>query len=81
MGIVVGIDASRSRSGGARAHLIGILNAGNIKEHGIKAVHVWSYDSLLKSLPAKDWLIKHSTKVLQGGLLRQVLWQLSLIHI
>ncbi|MDA0848643.1 MAG: glycosyltransferase family 1 protein [Verrucomicrobia bacterium] len=75
MGIVVGIDASRSRSGGARAHLIGILNAGNIKEHGIKAVHVWSYDSLLESLPTKDWLIKHSPKVLQGGLLRQVLWQ------
>lgn len=56
----VAIDASRNRSGGAKAHLIGILNAIDPRDHNIAKVHVWSYDSLLEQLPDTPWLIKHS---------------------
>ena len=43
MGLVVGIDASRNRSGGAKAHLLGIIKDSNPRAHGIEEVHVWSY--------------------------------------
>ncbi|HKQ13569.1 MAG TPA: glycosyltransferase [Steroidobacteraceae bacterium] len=76
MGIVVGIDASRNRSGGAKAHLAGILGAGNPAEHGVSAVHVWSYRGLLDALPDAPWLTKHNPPELEGSLLTEALWQL-----
>lgn len=75
MGIVLGIDASRSRSGGAIAHLKGILSAGNPNNYGLEKVHVWSYASLLDSLPKRKWLVKHAPSVLEKNLLQQILWQ------
>ena len=51
MSLIVGIDASRNRSGGAKAHLLGVLRNGDPREHGISAVHVWSYRALLATLP------------------------------
>jgi glycosyltransferase involved in cell wall biosynthesis len=73
--IVVGIDASRNRSGGAIRHLVGILGSGDPRAHGVKEVHVWSYDALLRALPNANWLVKHSPKDLKGSLLRQAWWQ------
>ncbi len=73
--IIVGVDASRNRSGGAKAHLIGVLKQGNPLEQGIRQVHVWSYKMLLDSLPGRPWLIKHNPVALEQSLIRQVLWQ------
>jgi len=75
MGLVVGIDASRNRSGGAKAHLRGILKDCDPLAHGISAVHVWSYRALLDGLPDEPWLIKHNPPELEQSLLRQVWWQ------
>lgn len=74
--ITVGIDATRSRSGGARAHLIGILGASSPMDYGIKEVHVWAYNSLLDSLPDVIWLKKHHCESLEKTLIRQILWQI-----
>jgi glycosyltransferase involved in cell wall biosynthesis len=74
-GIVVGIDASRNRSGGAKAHLVGILGQGDPARYGIGPVHVWSYKGLLDALPDASWLIKHNPPPLEGSLLRQAAWQ------
>lgn len=74
--MVVGIDASRNRSGGARAHLIGLIARGNPGEHGIAQVHVWAYESLLDALPNRQWLVKHNPPALEKTLLKQVLWQI-----
>ena len=76
MGTIIGIDASRNRSGGAKAHLVGILSDSNPLEYGIREVHVWSYKTLLDSLPDKAWLVKHNPKELELSLLRQMSWQL-----
>jgi glycosyltransferase involved in cell wall biosynthesis len=73
--LVVGVDASRNRSGGAKAHLIGILSGADPREYGIAEVHVWAYGSLLDALPESQWLIKHSPDELKGSLLRQLWWQ------
>lgn len=76
MKIIIGIDASRNRSGGAKAHLIGILN--NFNENlldKIEQIHVWSYGELLNFLPDKEWLIKHNPKELNKSILHQLWWQ------
>ena len=75
VGLVVAIDASRNRSGGAKAHLLGVLNCGHPHAYDIAAVHVWSYDSLLDQLPDVPWLIKHSPPELKQSLLFQLWWQ------
>ena len=75
MGIRVAIDASRNRSGGAKAHLVGILRDSDPREHGIEAVHVWSYKSLLAALPKRPWLVKHNPAALERGLAHQMWWQ------
>ncbi|YCH20044.1 glycosyltransferase [Pseudomonas sp. D1-3] len=75
----VALDASRNRSGGARAHLIGILTDGDPRQFGIEEVHVWSYKALLDRLPDRSWLIKHSHPHIEKGLLWQIFWQRFLL--
>lgn len=74
---VIGIDASRNRSGGAREHLIGILENLDADALDISHVHIWSYQKLLSTLPDRPWLIKHAVSALEGGLAGQLWWQLS----
>ena len=74
-GIVVGVDASRNRSGGAKAHLIGLVGQGDPRDHGIREVHLWSYPSLLEAVPDRPWLVKHAPPALERGLLHQMAWQ------
>ena len=75
MGIVLGIDASRNRSGGAIAHVVGIISEGNPIAHGICEVHVWSYKKLLDMLPNVSWLVKHNPPKLERSLIFQLWWQ------
>lgn len=73
--LVVGIDASRNRSGGARTHVIGILSSLVPERHGIREVHVWGFRSLLDAIPNRAWLVKHSPPELAQSLTRQLWWQ------
>ena len=75
MGLIVGIDASRNRSGGAVAHLIGILSQCDPVKYDIEEIHIWSYRSLLDQLPEFPWLIKHNPLSLEKNLLKQIMWQ------
>ncbi|MBP4137805.1 glycosyltransferase family 4 protein [Flavobacterium geliluteum] len=73
--IKIGIDASRNRSGGAKAHVIGIISEGNPQDYGIDEVHIWAFKSLLDSLPDQPWLIKHNPEDLESSLFTQIFWQ------
>lgn len=73
--IIIGIDASRNRSGGAIAHLRGILGECLPDIQGIKEIHLWAYKELLDYIPDKPWLIKHSPPALEQALWKQLLWQ------
>lgn len=73
--MIVGIDASRSHSGGAIAHIIGLVSGGDPKAYGIDRVHIWSYQTLLDALPEKPWLIKHCPPVLKKSILHKLWWQ------
>lgn len=72
---VIGIDASRCRSGGAYAHIKGILSNLDVSEFGIMEIHIWSHQKLLDMLPNELWLTKHSPTLLNGSLIGQVYWQ------
>jgi glycosyltransferase involved in cell wall biosynthesis len=73
--LTLGIDASRNRSGGAVAHLIGILSEGDPTNFGISKVHVWAYKTLLDALPDRPWLIKNNPQALEQSILQQLWWQ------
>jgi glycosyltransferase involved in cell wall biosynthesis len=75
MGIVVGIDASRNRSGGAKAHLTGLLTEGDPMRWGISKIHLWTYRALSDSLEEKPYLVKHSPEELDKSLGKQLWWQ------
>ena len=77
--LTVGIDASRNRSGGAKAHIIGILTEFNPSKHDIKEIHIWSFGSLLDQLPDYPWLVKHNPIELEQSLFKQLLWQTILL--
>lgn len=75
--IVVGVDASRNRSGGAIDHMLGIISQGNPPAQGIREVHIWAYRALLDKIPEYSWLVKHYSPVLEKSLLHQVWWQFT----
>ena len=71
----VAVDASRVRSGGGVAHLVGIMNITDPTEYGIAEIHVWAYKKLLDQLPDHPWLVKHHPAALERSLLHQSWWQ------
>lgn len=73
--ITVGIDASRNRSGGAVAHLRGLVGSGNPRSHGIVHVHLWGHDSLLDQIDARSWLTLHRVSETRGSIHQQLWWQ------
>ena len=73
--MIVTIETFRNRSGGAKAHLIVILSDCDRKKHGIQAIHVWAFRSLLDQLPDYPWLIKHNPVALAKSLFKQLVWQ------
>ena len=75
MPLNIGIDASRNRSGGALAHLIGLIEEGTPARFGIEKVHVWSYASLLDRLPNHQWLVIHRPPMIEKNILFQLFWQ------
>ena len=75
--IIVGIDATRNRSGGAVGHLRGILTHSDPREYGIKEVHLWAYGQLLNKIPNQSWIIKHNPPEVEKGLIHSVWWQFA----
>ena len=75
MKYIIGIDASRCRSGGSYAHVKGLISNLDISKFGILEIHIWSHEKLLDMLPDETWLIKHSPKLLNGSLVGQLCWQ------
>lgn len=73
--ITLGIDASRNRSGGARAYIIGILKNIDPERYGINKVHLWAYRELLDAIPERPWLVKHRPRELEQSLFKQIYWQ------
>jgi len=57
--MILGIDASRARSGGAKAHLIGIMTVGDRTADEFSEFHIWSFRELLDALPERPRMSKN----------------------
>lgn len=73
--ITVAVDASRVRSGGGIAHILGILDVDTVESYGISEIHIWGHKSLLELLPDRIWLIKHKPAESESSLFAQLYWQ------
>ena len=73
--MIIGIDASRNRSGGTFAHMVGLISELDAESHGIDKIHVWSHKNLLDEIPDKPWLVKHNPKFLEKNIFMQLIWQ------
>lgn len=72
----IGIDASRNRSGGAIAHIVGLIEAiSAIDKFDVQEIHLWSHCKLLDKIPDKPWLIKHNHSYLEKNIFLQAFWQ------
>jgi glycosyltransferase involved in cell wall biosynthesis len=71
---VIGIDASRCKSGGAYSHLVGILNASDLKV--FDEIHIWTHLNMLKKLPRFGNIFYHTNNCINGNLFFQLGWQL-----
>jgi glycosyltransferase involved in cell wall biosynthesis len=77
--MLLGIDASRSVSGGALNYLNGFLWNSSFKSKKIKKVYLWAPSSTLKKLPNFIWLKKISTDFLGKFILKKIFWQLFIL--
>ena len=74
--MILGIDASAAGSGGARRHIIEIINCFEPIKHGFSKILIWAPKDLLDRLPNSNSLIKCSHPFLNKGLFYRILWQL-----
>ena len=77
--MILGIDASRNRSGGAIAYLQGILKVYSESDNNITQIHIWAYDRLLDQLPNTHKIIKHRSKYFEKSILHQLFWQFFIL--
>jgi glycosyltransferase involved in cell wall biosynthesis len=79
---IVGIDASRCKSGGARAHILAVIKSLHYvhNELNISKVVIWSYSELLFGLPDFEWLQKRNPSFLERSLPFQLFWQRFCLH-
>jgi glycosyltransferase involved in cell wall biosynthesis len=73
--MIIGIDASRNRSGGTIAHMVGLISELIPSDHGIAEIHIWSYKNLLDEIPERPWLTKHNPPFLEKNIFMQLFWQ------
>jgi len=79
--INIGIDASRCKSGGGIAYIIGLLSHAKPNDHGIRLVHLWAYDDLLGKIQEYPWLVKHKLQESSKNLFFQLIWQRFCLHL
>jgi glycosyltransferase involved in cell wall biosynthesis len=75
----IGIEASRSVSGGSIKYFNGILQHSSFKSKKIKKVYFWGPSIILKKIPNFIWLEKISTDFLGKFLLKKIFWQLFIL--
>ena len=77
---ILGIDASRCRSGGSINHIINIIKYINYNDLKFNKIHIWTYSRLLDKIPDSTFLIKHRSYFLELPLAFQLFWQAFLLR-
>jgi glycosyltransferase involved in cell wall biosynthesis len=72
--MILGIDAFNLSFGGGVTHLIEVLRNADPQKFGFQKVIIWGNSSTLMKIEDRPWLCKIPMPVLDGGLLRRLLW-------
>lgn len=75
------IDASRNRSGGSIEYLKNFLKHLSLKNTRIKKILIFSQKSILKQIPKRSFITKHSHPYLEKNIIFQIVWQLIILPI
>jgi len=73
--MIIGINASRARSGGAVSHLVGIITEIDWSINSDIEVHIWTYKQLAEKLPSHRLIKLHSSKVFDQPMINQLFWE------
>lgn len=73
--MVIGIDASNIREGGGITHLKELILALNNIDREFENVFVYSSSGTLNKIPDFPWLVKSTSRLLNGNFLTRLLWQ------
>lgn len=73
--MIIGIDCSRTRSGGGIEHIVNFLYSFNPTKLGITKIHLWAFKEILDKLPKRNWLIIHTSSYINGNIFKQIFWQ------
>lgn len=77
--MIIGINASRARSGGAISHLVGILSEIDWDINSDIQIHIWTYRQLYNKLPSHPQIKLHSSKVFEYSIIHQLFWEKFLL--
>lgn len=75
----IAVDATRSRSGGAVAHMLGILNSADPRDFGIDQVHLWAHPALIDQVGAHPWLVRRCPNPPGTNLAGELHWQYAIL--
>ena len=75
--MILGIDASNIRSGGAIENLVQLLKVINPRDYGFSRVQIWSGKDTLSYIDDRIWLKKVHEPLLDNSLVYRLFWQFS----
>ena len=75
--MILGIDASNIRSGGAIANLVQLLKVINPCDYGFSQVQIWAGKDTLSYIEDRKWLKKNHEPLLDNNLIYRLFWQFS----
>ena len=70
--ISLAIDATNISTGGGFNHLFQLISAARPQESNFKIVHLWTSSQVAKRLPKREWLVIHSPRWCDAGLIRRM---------
>jgi glycosyltransferase involved in cell wall biosynthesis len=71
----IGINASRTRSGGGLVHLKKILENYSFDIHQFSEIHIWGHVDILDLIPENPLFIKHIAFDSKFGIAYQIFWE------
>lgn len=73
--MIIGINASRARSGGAVSHLVGIISEMDWGINSDVEIHIWTYKQMFEKIPKHSLVKLHFNKVFDQSIFMQLIWE------
>lgn len=78
---IIGINASRTRSGGGLVHLTKILENYSFDINRFSEIHIWGHVDIIDIIPENSLFIKHTAFDSKKGILYKIFWERFILPI